>query len=310
MNIQYGMKRATGHLYPALLASAVLIALAMGSANPLLTLGSLLLMFLLVAMLWRGGEPPVLLYAMGYHWMQSSILILYANVEGRRLDSMGYGAEVESATWLTLAGVLAVAAGIYVGAGRKYGAVAHGSVTAIASLLSVRRLFVGSLVAIVLATVLSRVAYVVPGLVQPVLATTLLRWVVVYLFTYTVLTQHKGYRYLGVVFTIEILIGFLGFFSDFKSVLIVMLLAALSSPGALKGVRFRTAGALTLVILSLGIVWTGVKNDYRQFLNQGTGHQVVLVPVTQRIGKLAELIGDMTPAGFGDSMVTLVERMT
>lgn len=286
------------------------VVLALVSANPLLSLGSLVLLLVLWRLLWRPGEPPALLYAMAYHWMQASILILYANVEGLRLESMGYGTQIEPATWLTLIGVFAVALGMRAGAGGNYGGVAHDSVSAIAGQLSVRRLFVASLVAIVLAIVVSRLAYVVPGLVQPILALALLRWVVVYLFTYTVLTQHRGYRYLAVVFSVEILIGFLGFFSDFKTVLIVMLLAALTSPSALRGVRFRTAAALAVVILGLGIVWTGVKSDYRAFLNQGTGQQVVLVPVHQRVGKLAELIADMSPSRFGESLVTLVERIT
>lgn len=295
-------------LYGALALAVVVLATA--SANPLLSLGSLALLLALVALLWRPGEPPALLYAMAYHWMQASILIIYANVTGTPLGALGYGIEVESATWLTLLGVLAVAMGMRLGAGRNYGGVAQASVSAIAGMLSVRRLFVASLFAIVVAIMISRFAYFVPGLVQPILALALLRWVVVYLFTYTVLTQHRGYRYLAVVFAVEILIGFLGFFSDFKTVLIVMLLAALTSPTALRGVRFRTAAALTVVILSLGIVWSGVKGEYREFLNQGTGQQVVLVPVTERIGKLAQLVGDMSPSRFGESMVTLVERVT
>lgn len=295
-------------LYGGLALAVVLLAAA--SANPMLSLGSLTLLLALVAILWRPGEPPALLYVMAYHWMQASILIIYANVIGVRLDTLGYGKEVELATWLTLSGVLAVAIGMRLGAGRNYGGVAQASVSAIAGMLSVRRLFAASLVAIVVAIMISRFAYFVPGLVQPILALALLRWVVVYLFTYTVLTQHRGYGYLAIVFTVEILIGFLGFFSDFKTVLIVMLLAALTSPGALRGMRFRTAGALVVVILALGIVWSGVKSEYREFLNQGTGQQVVLVPVTERIGKLAQLVGDMSPSRFGESLVTLVERVT
>lgn len=302
------MQNKSLKLYLPLALGAVLLAMA--SANPLLSLGSLVLLVVLAAMLWRPGEPPALLYAMAFHWMQASILIIYANLGGRRLETLGYGTEVESATWLTFAGVFAVALGMRIGAGRNYGGIAQPSVSTIASQLSVQRLFIASLVAIGLATVFTRLAYVVPGLIQPILALTLLRWVVVYLFTYTVLTQHRGYGYLAVVFTLEIMIGFLGFFSDFKTVLIVMLLAALTSPTALRGIRFRTAGALTVLILGLGIGWTGVKSEYREFLNQGTGQQVVLVPVTERIGKLAELVGDMTPARFGDSLVILVERVT
>lgn len=286
------------------------VVLAMVSANPLLTLGAIVLLALLGLLLWRPGEPPALLFAMGYHWMQASVLVLFANWEGVDLEVLGYGSQVQAATWLTFGGILAVAIGMRFGAGKTYGAIAGPSVAAIASQLSVRRLFVASLVAIVLSTVASRLAYVIPGLVQPILALVLLRWVVVFVFTYAVLSQQRGYRLLAVVFAIEIMIGFLGFFSDFKTVLIVMLLAAATSPASLKGIRRRTAVVLSLVILCLAILWTGVKNDYRQFLNQGSGQQVVLVPVSERISKLAELAGEMTPARFADAVGALVERVS
>lgn len=290
--------------------AVVLFVLSLASANPLLTIGSLVLLALLVRLLWRPGEPPALLFAMGYHWMQASILVLYADFDGQPLDVLGYGARVETATWLTLAGVLAVALGMRLGVGRNYGEVARASVVRIASLLSVRRLFVASLAGIALSMVASRFAYVIPGLVQPILALTLLRWVVEFVFAYTVLAQHRGFGLLALVFVVEVAIGFLGFFSDFKTVLIVMLLAALTSPGALRGVRLRTAILIGLVVLSLGILWTGVKAEYREFLNQGTGQQVVLVPVSERVDKLAELVGDMTPRRIGDSLGALVERVT
>ncbi|MBC7657559.1 MAG: hypothetical protein H7147_10375 [Frankiaceae bacterium] len=284
--------------------------LAMASANPLLTLGAIVLLALIGMLLWRPGEPPALLFAMGYHWMQASVLVLYANWKGLDMDALGYGAQVQAATWLTFGAILCVALGMRLGARQTYGAVAQPSVLAIASQLSVRRLFAACLAAIVLSTVANRLAYVVPGLVQPILALTLLRWVVVYVFTYAVLSQQRGFRLLAVVFTIEIGIGFLGFFSDFKTVPIVMLLAALAAPASLKGIRRRTVVLLSLVILSLAVLWTGIKTDYRQFLNQGSGQQVVLVPVSERIGKLAELAGNMTPARYGDAVVALVERVS
>ncbi|CAN5213297.1 hypothetical protein BH11PSE14_BH11PSE14_02710 [soil metagenome] len=295
---------------PVLAASIVLLVLAFSSANILLTLGSLALMVLLVRLLWRPGEPPALLFAMGYHWMQASILVFYADVKGRSLDTLGYGPQITAATWLTLAGVLAVALGMRLGAQRNYGEVASGSVSAIATLLSVRRLFVACLTGIALSLLATRFAYVIPGLIQPILALTLLRWVVEFLLAYTVLAQQRGFGLLAIVFVVEVAIGFLGFFSDFKTVLIIMLLAALTSPGSLQGLRLRTAILLGIVVLSLGIVWTGVKAEYRDFLNQGSGQQVVLVPVSERVDKLAQLVGDMTRERLGDSVVALVERVT
>ncbi|MFN2508811.1 MAG: hypothetical protein ABR589_08570, partial [Chthoniobacterales bacterium] len=45
--------------------------------------------------------------------------------------------------------------------------------------------------------------------------------------------------------------------------------------------------------LLLGSIWTAVKSDYREFLNQGFRSQEVLVPVEERAGKLQDLL-----AGF------------
>ncbi|GAA4854107.1 hypothetical protein GCM10023332_01700 [Luteimonas vadosa] len=290
---------------------AVLCALVSAfTANPGLTLASLVLAPALVLMLWRPGEPPVLLYAMGYHWLQASILVFYANVIGQRLADLSYDSRLEAATWLTLAGVFAIAIGARMGMGPRYAPVAQASVSSIAGQLSLRRLFVACLLAIAGSTLLTRVAYVVPGLIQPILALSLLRWVMVYLFTFCVLNRRQGFGMLAVVFAIEVVVGFLGFFSDFKTVVIVMMLAALTSSSSLRDMRLKTVAALAAAVLFLGLTWTAIKSDYRAFLNQGTGQQVVLAPVSERVAKLGDLIGDMSPERYGDAVLTLVERIT
>lgn len=294
----------------ALVVLAGLALLALISANPLLSLASVLLPVVLFALLWRPGEPPALLYAMGYHWIQATILVFYADLGGLALRDTGYGPMVDEATWLTLAGVLAVALGARLGAGGHYAAIAQPSVAAIAARLSVRRLFWASLVAIGVSLVLTRVAFFIPGLTQPIVALTLLRWVTVFLFAYVVLSQHRGYRWLGIVVTVEIVIGFLGFFSGFRTVLIVMLLAALTAPESLRGMRLRTAVLMSVAILTLAVAWTGIKSDYRQFLNQGTRQQVVLVPVVDRVAKLVELTGQLDAERLNTSVQRLMERLT
>lgn len=292
----------------ALVLGAVLLGLV--SANPLLTLASVLLPVVLVKLLWRPGEPPALLFAMGYHWIQASILVFYADLGGRPLEQMEYGTMVVPATWLTLLGVLVVAVGMRAGAGTRYAPVAQPSVQAITTQLSVTRLFLATLASIGLSLLVTRLAYFVPGLVQPILALALLRWVMVFLFTYVVLAQRRGYHRLALVFGVEIIIGFLGFFSDFKTVLIVMLLAALTAPSSLRGIRIRTAMLLAGVIVALAVGWTGIKTEYREFLNKGTRQQVVLVPIDERVAKLATLVGGLTPQKLDTSVQKLMERLT
>jgi hypothetical protein len=43
-------------------------------------------------------------------------------------------------------------------------------------------------------------------------------------------------------------------------------------------------------MLGLGLVWTAIKGDYRSFASAGTGQQVVLVDVGERISELGRLV--------------------
>jgi hypothetical protein len=64
------------------------------------------------------------------------------------------------------------------------------------------------------------------------------------------------------------------------------------------------------VIVALAVGWTGIKTEYREFLNKGTRQQVVLVPVDERVAKLATLVGELTPQKLDASIQRLMERLT
>lgn len=295
-------------LAPLILAIGVVAAL-LGS-NGLLTLASFALLAALVGLLWRPGEPPALLFAMAYHWAQASTLILYANTQSASVADMGSGPTAVLATWLTLAGVLVIAIGIRLGAGRCAMRPQLPGIMAMVHEFDIRKLFVTCLIALGLSLLTARLAGFVPGLTQPLLAVAIVRWAVVMLFAYVVFVRHEGYRLLLVLFLLELAIGFLGFFSDFKTVLVIVALAAAAAPQLLRGVRSGVLVLLVLVIVSLGVVWSGIKVEYRQFLNQGSGQQVVLVPVSERLGKLTTLVSELDGERLAESAEFLAQRVT
>lgn len=284
--------------------------IAVFTSNPVLTVASLALLFALVKFFWRPGEPPILLYALGYQWLQANILIFFSDLKFQPLSAADESLYIVEATWLTLAGLLAVALGIRAGAGKPTGPGHRARLAELANGLSVPRLFLVCLAAILLSNIMSAFAFAFGGLAQPILALANFHWAIVYLLAYTVLTQNRGHRQLLLVFALELTLGFLGFFSEFKTVLIIVLLAALAIPGALKGTRGLMAGALVAFTIALGVVWTGVKTDYRAFLNQGSGEQIVAVPVGDRLEKLAELVSDLDGEKLVNSTEKLMRRLT
>jgi len=279
--------------------------------NVVLTLCSLLMIPLLFGLLWFEGEPSVLFFACFMQWLQATAAIFYCDVLGTTMtdDLTVGGVKIEEATWLSMAGVLVLAAGMRLALlKRDKKAVLEARQEAYK--FQIYRIFIYYLVCFIFSSVLNRVAFAMPGLAQPLLALGNLRWVMVYLLVYAVVLQRRHYGLLGVAVGLEVVSGFIGFFSGFKSIFYIILLVLPASGMVIKGWRLLPTFILALLVLGLSIFWTAVKPDYRDFLNQGTGEQVVNMPVEQRLAKLAELAVSMTPATWEQGFEDLILRVT
>ena len=67
---------------------------------------------------------------------------------------------------------------------------------------------------------------------------------------------------------------------------------------------------LAIVVIFMAIVWTAVKPEFRNFINEGTGKQVVTVPFKERAKKLSELSSEIDSGKFNEGVENLVKRMT
>jgi hypothetical protein len=279
--------------------------------NVVLTLCSLLMIPLLFGLLWFEGEPPILLFACGMQWLQATAAIFYCDVSGTTLadDLIMGGVKVEEATWLSMAGILVLAAGMRLALLKKDNKVVL-EARQEARQFHVEHLFIFYLVSFVFSSVLNRFAFAMPGLAQPLLALGTLRWIMAFLLVYAVVLQRRHYGLLGVAVGLEVVSGFIGFFSEFKSIFYILLLVLPASGMVIKGWRLFPTLILTLLVLGFSIFWTAIKPEYRDFLNQGTGQQVVNMPVEQRLTRLGELATSMTPATFEQGFEDLILRVT
>jgi hypothetical protein len=288
--------------------AATLAAWGIFRPNSWLTAAATLLVPLLVGLLWFRGEPPVLLFACLMQWLQASIAIFYTDFHGVSLRSVG-GKQLAIATWLSLGAIFVLAAGMRVAQFRRRRDVAEQAQRETLRLEPGKiltwylLLFIGIYFVQVLADSL-------PGLAQPLLAVATLRWVLVFLLAQSVLTLRRGYWLLGVVICIEFVTGILGFFSGFKGVFFVLLVVLPTASFLFKGWRLVQFGFVAALIVTLAIVWTVIKEDYREFLNQGTGQQVILVPASERIAKLGDLVGALNMEAIEEGMEKAVLRIS
>ena len=284
-------------------------ALGAASHNPILTPASLLLWPPLIYLTWRPGEPPALMFVIAMHWLQAASAIFYTDFFSASLADAFGGIELESATWLSLCGVLALAVGMRLGWFRA--APTRGEeIAAEGASVDVGKAFTAYSVAFVLSFACAIGAARIPGISQPLIMLGAVKWVFVFIVGYAILEQRRGYIFLGLVVALELGVGFLGFFASFKSVFFVLFVALVTSPLALRGRRLLLLTSTALLLLLLGTVWTAVKSDYREFLNQGFRSQEVLVPVEERVGKLGDLLDGFDAQQLAEGFQTMILRIS
>ena len=94
----------------------------------------------------------------------------------------------------------------------------------------------------------------------------------------------KGRNFLIFVVVFETISGFTGLFADFKSIFIMLGLAAIA-------VRVPWSFTLSIasvfwlaIVVALAIFWSGVKMDYRQFATGSDESQSINVSLGERLG--------------------------
>src|SRR5438552_812647 len=99
---------------------AVLAVSGFFTANGLITSVAFVVPPILVQMLWRKGEPPVLLFGCMIQWLQATAAIFYTNHYGTTLEEAFGSNQLTIATWLSIVAVVVLALGIrcgFIGAG-------------------------------------------------------------------------------------------------------------------------------------------------------------------------------------------------
>ncbi|MEM6287578.1 MAG: hypothetical protein AAF845_10520 [Bacteroidota bacterium] len=286
---------------------AVGVILGLLSANPLLTAASILTLPILVTLLWRRGEIPILLFAVGYQWLQVSAKIFQANLLDVPVSVISLTPTVDLAIWLGLLAVVTLAVGMRL-ALRTFQWSRSDEATREAWVVPLSKAAVFYIVCALMAVGAKGAAWVVPGVHQIAIALEGFKWIGFYVLAYVALTQRSGYLLLAGATVFEFVQG-IGFFSGFKTVVFVLILAFFTASRRIDGraLGFGLAGLAGLLVI--GSAWTVVKTDYRAFLNQGSGMQETVVSEEEQLAKLAELVTNLSFNDIGRGFDPLLRRV-
>lgn len=283
------------------------------TTNPLLTAASLLALPLIIQLVWRPGEPPALAFVFVFHWIQTTVKVFYADMLGVDVSEivmfrmMGDYADLRAAIWLTLAGTLIAAAGVRL-AIRSLPPPDREALLAKARMFSISRTFWLYLAITLTVTTLLGVVGYMSGLRQIVEALRQLKWVPYFLLVYLGLSRREGYGYVITAFAFEFISG-IGFFSGFKEVLFVTVIAYFTARSRITLGAFAKSAAVVMVMAVIGVAWTVVKPEYRTLIGE-KGSQGTTVSQEEQIGLLVSLLSQLDRDALAQGFEPLVDRLS
>ena len=279
--------------------------------NSLLALLAVTVLGFGLALLWRPGVSPILMFVFSYQWLQVSLKIFQANFKGVPVDTLSqFGGPISGTIVLGLLGLLIFGFGMRLGAGppaTKYAVVLQQDIATKPGLYW----FKLYMAALLIATVAQVGAKAIPGLSQPFLAVASLKWAFYWAFTYATFSRKGSPRNLWFwVFALELVLGLGSYFSDFKTILFFTMLAL--APVGLRMTPSRVVGLVCLAVLTLamGVVWSSIKSEYRSFLSQGERAQIVVVETGESLRQLLNMATAVDGPALMRGVNALVERVS
>jgi len=290
------------------LVSVVLAVLGLFTSNPGLTFSAMLILPVLNLLLWRKGEPPALFFAVFFQWLQVSTKVFHADMLGISVEEMFKGWSITDAIWLSLTGLLAISIGIRIGKLGMEGTNLS-TIEKEVKYAPIDRVFWAYVFSYLVAIALKTLMWVVPSFSQIFLALSNIKWVMFFVLAYHVLIRKEKYSYLGLASALELVIGFTGYFAEFKQVFFVLGIAYLTTKITLSKESLVRILVLGVLVVFLGICWVSVKIEYRDYINGGTGDQVVVVPLIDRLGKIVDLFTSLELKEIQNGVEDLAKRI-
>jgi hypothetical protein len=263
-----------------------------------------------VFLLWRPGEPQILLFVFAFQWLQLAVGIGYSNFSGIALaEFLGNRPEAAKATVLAAFGLLALATGIRIGAGPQqasYLMMLRRSIDRVPARrwLKVHLWMWGvSILSLLLAKW-------IPGLSQPLLALANMKWGTFLIFTIVTFARPDGPRRVWLMlFILEFILSLGGYFSSFKYVFLYTLLA-IAAVGKIRPRHLVSGLAVGIMTLVVGLYWTAVKVEYRAYVSGGQASQAIVVGYGEALDKLVDLVEQVDLTELDRAAAELAHRFT
>lgn len=282
---------------------------ALASPEPLVVVACGFVPVILIALLWRRDEPPLLLVPLLFQWSEVAILPISSIWQGKTLNELAeYGADLHDAAYFGLAAITAMAIGMSIGEGARRPIPEVQDIrnaTFAAPFSKIRNLI---LILMVAGYLLAFISARVGGLGVILIEMANIKYIGLFILCFWCLARAERYSLLSIVMAFEILFGLTGFLAEFKYSLLTFLTATLGAQKRLTGRAVAGILIASFIMIFVAIFWSAIKANYRVFVSSGTGEQLVTQPLIERLRYLQNVAANFGAEDFAYGFNRLVAR--
>jgi len=226
-----------------------------------LTAAAVMTLMVCVRLVMTGDGLFVLPIAISFHWMQGNLGLIYYGLTGRQVMAI-YDSDWRPMVMIALGCCLSLAAGIRLGFFARKAPDPNVPRPGFAFSF-------GLLIAVYVGTVfmegtLSAVAPDYPSLRQIITTFDSARLGVLFLILRRLCAPPSRFGLVALVVAIEIVLGITGFFAGFREPIVLAILAVLEVFDRRNARHWMALTVASVVICALGVLWMGIRTDYRR----------------------------------------------
>jgi hypothetical protein len=310
LTLKQTVATSRAHLTGGIVFLYIILLLASAlSTNAMPSVVATSVAFLLYVLLWNESVPSVLFFALMFQWVAVSIKVFYGNwIEEpfHLLPATYYDPEyVLPAFYYSSIGLCVVAVALRFFNKR----VNKGILDKHLALYDTKKLIIAYLIGSILLYGLQSLRLAIPGLAEAIANFVEVKWGLFVVLVYKAYTEKKYTGWVNLLLIGEVVLGFASFFSSFKVVLIFAIIAFFWYGKTIKLSHLPVYILIVVGVGYLGIVWTAVKGDYREFLSGGIKSQKVTVGKGDALGYLLTLVNNIEEVEFEKASYSLVDRI-
>lgn len=271
---------------------------------------------IIVKELWKPFIPAALLYFFIFQWAQVFTVVPYMDFLQGNIDHYGNyvdihlnmdGPQFLVTMSLLQLGLMALAVGFFL---RKVKGINAFSVKRASLQLKTKKVLLGFFISTLIFPTLLAVTRGNASLNQLLESATVIRKVFLILLIFILFTKRDRLRPVIIgVLVVEFILGFTGFFSDFKEILLFVLVVYLTVNRSLKPATLLRLIPGVFFLVFVLIFWSYVKPNYREFVSGGSRQQVVVVSKEEALNYLWENLKSFDAKSLSNGVEILLERI-